>query len=887
MKREHLSKPVRVVGRTLILVAVVAAPWFFGAVQAKVQVGLYATALGAVALSILELVVTRKWTIRVPLLLLPLLGALLIDAFQLVPISRSARSLLSPMGVELTDSLRDKPVESWVAELGIDTASARQPVSLYPGSSRHDLALLILAVSVFFAGFVLFHRSEAFFWLFSVIAANGAAIAFFGMVQRLSWNGLLYWTVPLLQGGQPFGPFVNRNNAGGYLLVCLGAAISLSVWSVHRFFSGADMWARYSRHDSQRWVGRTKGRVHFVLANLNATVLTVFAGTGLIVTGILATLSRGAIVAMVVAMAATLVVVLVLRKHRGMVAWLVVTVTLGLLLLTWIGLGQQVRQRLATLLDSRTTEMGRLPHWQLGLEAAKDFQRLGSGLGTYRFIYPRYQKKPVGVWYYHAENQYLEALVEQGIVGLALLLTALLFAVRDAWTLQKRGRDILTLSFAVGSMFAIIGQMVSASFDFGLYIPSNTILFALIVGAIAGRAADLQAEQRTRRPGGWLWGRASLILVGGVLLLSGIWGIERIRGTAFVEAALSQMRRDDVLANFDIPTLTRDLKQLQLAVQRQSDNAELRRELAKLRVQLYRAETLASLRKKTALPADDPSLQRLTSILLLHQRLHFLSRAGLATQLVQTRSLPSVRRELVPALKQFLRSRGDCPLLPAVHCGIAQLCGIVTEPNSDKLSIRRTRQLAPSDPDLLFICGVLDYSAGRVSAALGAWKASLTCSLKHLDDVVVIVGKTLAKQSVVAAVLPDSPSVLVNLVQNKFLDPMHARIRKALLARAWQLLDQVNLPAAERSYWRAQIAAMRGATRLANDSYLEAVRGRPDQLTWRYDYARFLRKQGNLEAAIDQILMCVRMEPFNENYRSLLESMQEEQLRGNSKKHRQ
>jgi len=56
-----------------------------------------------------------------------------------------------------------------------------------------------------------------------IMAINGVAIAFFGLVQQLTWNGRLFWQVPLEQGGEPFGPFVDRNHAGGFLTLCLAA----------------------------------------------------------------------------------------------------------------------------------------------------------------------------------------------------------------------------------------------------------------------------------------------------------------------------------------------------------------------------------------------------------------------------------------------------------------------------------------------------------------------------------------------------------------------------------------------------------------------------------------------------------------------------------------
>lgn len=872
----------RLVGQILLLAAIVVSPWWFGGVQARAQVWLYIAVLGAVACGTCVLLAPSTRHIGVRPALVILCCAIILGAIQLVPVNRSTRALLSPEGVALTDSLVGKPSageQAWVRRLGVPSEPARQPISVYPASTRHDLALLLLAVSAFFAGAVLFGSSKTYIVLWTVIAANGAAIAFFGLVQRVSWNGQLYWTVPLTQGGGPFGPFVNRNNAGGYLILCLGVAISLVVWSIGQYFADAAGWFDVTTRASTRWWLGARRSVVYVLANLNARVLTVFALAGLIVSGIFGSLSRGAIVAMFTAMVITLMVVFLLRHRRGALIWLVIAVVIGVGLVSWVGMGQQVGERLATLLDTRAAGQDRLAHWEVGARAARDFTRLGSGLGTYRFIYPRYQQLPVPYWFYHAENQYLEALVEGGAIGLLLLLSVLALVVRDVWMMLRRDHEARSLALAIGGVFAIAGQAVSACFDFGLYIPSNVLLFALVCGVISGRAS----ERRVGRSSGIApVGRLNhliLIGLGMALFAGGIWGLVEIRTTAVVESAMNPARVEGAASSFALPVLAKHIDRLEVAAKQQPDNAELRRELGKLWIQRYRAETLKGLLEKTAFSADDPRLQRLTSLLMLHQRIHFCARAGLPTELAQIRTLPAVEDDLVPALKELLTARDGCPLLPAVQCGIAQLCGIATDPDVDQVYIQRTRELAPADPNLLFICGVLDYNAGRLEAAWAGWKACLTCSPVHLKDVLQFVGMALVDPEVVRQLLPDSPALLVDLARSQPMEPGFAEIRKTLLDRALKLLDTVKIPAAEQSYLRATIAALRDEPAAANTYYTQAIQGRPGELEWRYEYAQFLKQQGDLEAAAEQALFCALRERRDPKYEKLRDAIREQQQR--------
>ena len=49
---------------------------------------------------------------------------------------------------------------------------------------------------------------------------------------------------------------------------------------------------------------------------------------------------------------------------------------------------------------------------------------------------------------------------------------------------------------ALVGLFALSTQAIHACFDFGLYLPANMVLFALLCGAIASRAARLETRWR-------------------------------------------------------------------------------------------------------------------------------------------------------------------------------------------------------------------------------------------------------------------------------------------------------------------------------------------------------------------------------------------------------
>src|SRR5207249_2266489 len=59
----------------------------------------------------------------------------------------------------------------------------------------------------------------------------GLLLGFVGVLQRASGAQEILWTIPLTDGGGPFSSFVNHNQAGGYLNMCLACSLILLPWA--------------------------------------------------------------------------------------------------------------------------------------------------------------------------------------------------------------------------------------------------------------------------------------------------------------------------------------------------------------------------------------------------------------------------------------------------------------------------------------------------------------------------------------------------------------------------------------------------------------------------------------------------------------------------------
>ena len=222
---------------------------------------------------------------------------------------------------------------------------------------------------------------------------------------------------------------------------------------------------------------------------MNAEKLWILAFITFIIGGILCTASRGSILALIAATIITSAALAGKSGNRAFAGGLLALLLVGGGLMSWAGQSEFVQERFAQMFDPDMSERGRVPNWNEALDTVPNNWTWGTGLGTYRFVYERFQNRFLGqTAHYHAENQFLQALIEGGALSLILLVAAIGLTSWSVYKLFKFGGN-LNNALAVAGTFALSSQFIGGMFDFGLYIPSNTILMASICGIVIGRAA--------------------------------------------------------------------------------------------------------------------------------------------------------------------------------------------------------------------------------------------------------------------------------------------------------------------------------------------------------------------------------------------------------------
>src|SRR5207253_4525810 len=140
----------------------------------------------------------------------------------------------------------------------------------------------------------------------------------------------------------------------------------------------------------------------------------------------------------------------------------------------------------------------RLRVWKADLQAVKDFPLLGSGPGSHQYVCPVYLNNPGPFMFTHAENCYLQVLMECGLAGGVLLLVALFLLSRWSWrALQHPGRSRSMAMASLAVAVSLLAALVHATVDFVWYVPAYAATLAVLAGLIRSIARKREWEKET------------------------------------------------------------------------------------------------------------------------------------------------------------------------------------------------------------------------------------------------------------------------------------------------------------------------------------------------------------------------------------------------------
>ena len=785
-------------GRLCVVLLIVVSPWLIGSVHYRSQFLL--SVIGLVGLSCwwLENVFRREHRDLIPWVALPVILGLFLGVMQLLPLNNSLAGMVATKQREIKNQF-GVAVEN---ESSQPVPKASTTISLDPTGTKYQLSLLALGLAAMLLGHHYFGTKESTLFLSALIAGVASLVAIFGIVQSFFYEGKIYgFFEPEFGAGTPFGPFVNRNNAAGYLLIGLGFAIGYAYLVFNEARSGKPPRPIVSK-EIPFWA-QLKLRVFQFIASLTPARILALLMVNAIALGIIASLSRGGVLALFIGSLLTLFVFGIVRKPKSTFGLLIVSIVLVLGAASWLGVGDQLMSRVDQV-EADLHRTGRINNWRDTLPAVSEFGVMGSGLGAYHAVHRLYRRDSEETLYTYAENQYFQSLVEGGFPALLLLLLALGLAFWCSRYLLGRGNSNATIATGLIGIFVLSAQSVASFFDFGLYISANMVLMAIAVGFICGQAHRLARRLKKKSVLRWTpprWLSQVLVLVAVAATAMSVFYLHRLQR---LDREIGPSPLTQSFASLTLPETEARIEKVETMVVETPTYWGFAR-LAELYQHRYRLKLLARM-METVTSADLQSEKQgqlkgkiwndETPVSRLHQEVNRLRASRQKIQVQKVLADPLIQENLTKARLYLQRSREMMSLQPELHVQLAQLQILDGDPTADSAHLRRANEIAPNNPELRFFSGMLHLQAGRAGAAAEDWGRCIELKPRYYDAIIrQIHDKTndswlISPAEVVNTVIPNSPNLLYKFAKFHLKSDKYADVRRNAFVKASELLAE-------------------------------------------------------------------------------------------------
>lgn len=863
-----------------IAALILTVPLFMGGRGAVGQFALtLVICLGALAWSLPKLLDNRFWLRFSGVEWLLALGALVVVA-QLLPLATSTLLTISPTITEL--------LPLWIPGSGSWQMGTWQTISLTPEATRGCL-VIYAAYCLFFL--TLLQRLDTLadiVRVLNLVAAAAIVMGSVGLAQFFSGTTKFLWLYehPSRTACEVVrGTFQNENHFAHFLALGIGPLI----WWLCRHKEQTK--TRVKDGPSGRTGGRHRPepvKRHSVRLILTACVLVV------VLAGLL-TFSRGGVLILIFALLITLSVLLYARlmnRHVGIALGLVAAANISALLIFGY---DSLTVELQTVTHSTSFSQlfrGRTELWAAAWEGIGRFFWTGTGIGSFREIYPIFMEENHQVEYTHGESGYLPLLLEGGVFGLALMLCGI--AITSYWCVRtavdaRMLSDSRTKTTLCGCLCAVVPSLmisvVHSIADFVWYIPACMVL---TITQLACACRLHQLARQFRQSG---TEREHLTERYGSCTAPRIMAFATVLAVFTISIPMLQNRLQPALA---ARPWTSYLKQS--TARDNATRSSLSQEMDRLA--MMERLLLDVLHKD---PGNSRAHIRLAAVYLkqfdLAQRnsenpmdLSQIRDAALASRFPTKRAqdawlkvaLGENRELLFQALQHSQRGVVLSPLEGLGYLQLSELSFLQSPKQALKdLFINQAVRVRPHHGQVLFVRGKEAALAGDVSAAFTYWQRAF-----HSDpDVRQVITDTLADQIPVelflSAFSPDTVSLgaLFDQFAGKDQREKAAQVAQHYVAA---LCDDARASDGERAarHWSHahEIYCWLQDFGQALECQRRAVENAPSDLEYRLALARVLAKNHAFPEAVEHFGWCLRRCPDNTDLRKELANVKLQHL---------
>jgi O-antigen ligase len=455
----------RIIGLTLILLLIFT-PVAFGAMDlwafSIMELGiLFVVLLWALQWGIISKLRTpnsqlRNWN----LILLGLFLCLIL--FQMIPLPSGLIKALSPQTYDLRHYLL-KDIGLQPATFSLELLAKNFSLSLVPFSTRVEFFKWLTLIGLFLLLQCWNPPDKRRRWYIPFITAifmMGVLESLYGMFEIFS--GHKQALNIKLEDSSVAGTFISRNYFAGYLLMVIPLSIGFLL----------------SREEFQSF--RFRGWRNW-LPSLHGKTLLIGFGAMVMILSLFFSASRMGITSLLFSF---ILIVILLRSVHGekkMSRVPILILVLALFWAAWIGLDVTINR----FFEVTESFEARWTMWMNTFRIVKDFPLLGSGLGTFAQVFPRYRTFHVIGLASHAENDFLQLASEAGLIGMGLLLILFVsFFYKALSGIRSISRGDPGRYIGIGGLVGILALMLHSTVEANIQIPANSFLYTFLFGLI-------------------------------------------------------------------------------------------------------------------------------------------------------------------------------------------------------------------------------------------------------------------------------------------------------------------------------------------------------------------------------------------------------------------
>ncbi len=577
-------------------------------------------------------------------------------------------------------------------------------------------------------------------------------------------------------------------------------------------------------------------------------------------------------------------------------------------LLFWLGVNEPIQERMGTLVetDHHESELKtnpRLDNWKSAFQTTQAYHFRGTGLGTYPLA-NRSRDKALRYnrYFYFAENVAIEVFVTAGWIGLLCLLSGYLFFWYYVVMALRMGREVerldeteennliyaikcenadLTYIFGVGIASLLVGQTVSGSFDFGLFLYPNALAAALLLGSFSGGLLD-DSDDSADEFSSWdteelnkghdfaFIGTLVLIAISVILVFCGFFHfVDQIETSRVMARYLSPVSPDEQ----DSAYFKKAMADLNWAIQKRPEDPVFHYQLAHAYLAKFRYLFWEQLQSK--FPETDPEeLWNQTTPEAIYASMQPFFHIKMKVIPRKFRRDPIVSENLIPAQRELWKARRLCPFYPEPHIESAVIAPLIFEMSDyagfTRKSLERLEKISPNEPNVFFSAGLIEFLSGNRDAAAAKWKESLALSDERLADVTTILASDRLRADFrrhLGEVISGDwrKALLGTTLFPKKESPLIFAVYLELMG---QILNAAEDKTAPQWYHDSAVfASLSERPSDALDFYKKATEADPFNAAWHYEFGQFLTGVKRSAEAADEYSRAADLDPKNRVYR--------------------